>query len=170
MALGVTQSLPVDERHTHSLEYLQATLAYLMGGRVAVKEVFGQLDTGAGNDLERATNLARRMVTNWGMSDKLGPVTLGKIEEHIFLGKEMAQAKNYSESTAEIIDQETKRLIEDAERKVKHILRDNLDNLHALAKALLEREILDSHEVDVIIGRAPADGTEVPKPVVTPEG
>jgi len=170
MALGVTQSLPVDERHTHTLEYLKSTLAYLMGGRVAVQMVFDQLDTGAGNDLERATSLARKMVCNWGMSEKLGPVTLGKTEEHIFLGKEMGQQKNYSESTAEIIDQETKRFIEDAERAVKKILRDNIDKLHALAKALLDREILDSHEVDIIIGRAGGDQAKVTQPVETPEG
>jgi cell division protease FtsH len=169
MALGVTQSLPVDERHTHSRDYLEATLTYLMGGRVAELLVFKQLDTGAGNDLEKATKLARRMVCNWGMSDKVGPVTFGKAEDHIFLGKEMAQTKDFSEATAELIDSEIRRFIEDAETKAKEILEEHLDKLHALAKALLEREILDSREVDEIIGRSSGEEEAVERPVPTPE-
>jgi cell division protease FtsH len=169
MALGVTQSLPVDERHTHSRDYLEATLAYLMGGRVAELIVFNQLDTGAGNDLERATKLARKMVCNWGMSEKVGPVTFGKTEEHIFLGKEMSQAKDYSEATAELIDQEIRVFIEQAEYAARKILKDNLDKLHLLAKALLEREILDSQEVDQIIGRGSSDSEPVEEPVPAPE-
>ena len=169
MALGITQSLPVDERHTHSREYLEATLAMLMGGRVAVLLVFNQLDTGAGNDLDRATKLARKMVCNWGMSEKLGPVTFGKTEDHIFLGKEMAQTKDFSDSTTEIIDQEIKRFIVEAENSARDILRDNLDKLHKLASALLEREILDSAEVDVIIGRTSGDAEPVEEPAPPPE-
>ncbi|MFH1687437.1 MAG: ATP-dependent zinc metalloprotease FtsH [bacterium] len=169
MALGVTQSLPVDERHTHSLEYLESTLAYLMGGRVAELLVFNQLDTGAGNDLDRATSLARKMVCNWGMSEKLGPVTFGKTEEHIFLGKEMSQPKNFSEATAEIIDGEIKVFIEAAESAARSILDKNIDKLHAIAKALLEREILDSAEVDEIIGRASGDTENVVEPHPVPE-
>ncbi len=169
MALGVTQSLPVDERHTHSKEYLETTLAVLMGGRVAELVVFDQLDTGAGNDLERATRLARKMVCNWGMSDKVGPVTFGKTEEHIFLGREIQQHQDYSEATAVVIDNEVRALIEKAEDTARGILADNIDKLHNLAKALLDREIIDSREVDEIIGRASGDVEAKEKPAPTPE-
>jgi len=165
MALGVTQSLPVDERHVHSKEFLEAQLAVFMGGRVAELVVFNQIDTGAGNDLERATKLARKMVCNWGMSEKLGPVTFGRTEEHVFLGREIQKHQDYSESTAVVIDQEVRRFIEEAEDTARRILRDNLDNLHKLAKALLEREIIDSRQVDEIIGTTPGD----PEPVETPQ-
>jgi cell division protease FtsH len=169
MSLGVTQSLPVDERHTHSKEYLESALAVLMGGRAAELLVFNQLDTGAGNDLERATKLARKMVCNWGMSDKLGPVTFGRTEEHIFLGREMAQQKDYSEATAVLIDEEVKALIEKAENIASDILQKNTDKLHALAKALLEKEIIDGREVDAIIGRSTSDAVPVEAPVPTPK-
>ncbi len=169
LSLGLTQSLPLDERHTHSRDYLETTLAVLMGGRVAELLVFNQLDTGAGNDLERATKLARKMVCNWGMSDKIGPVTFGKTEEHIFLGREMAQQKDYSEASAVIIDEEVRAFIEKAEDTARDILRKNIDKLRKLAEALLEKEIVDSHEVDVIIGRTSGDMEEVESPVPTPE-
>jgi len=169
MALGLTQSLPVDERHTHSRDYLETTLAVLMGGRVAELIVFNQLDTGAGNDLERATKLARKMVCNWGMSEKLGPVTFGKAEEHIFLGRELQQHQDYSEETAVLIDGEVRRFILQAEKTARDILTKNTDKLHALAKTLLEKEIVDSHEVDVIIGRSSGDTEPVEQPVPTPE-
>jgi len=170
MALGITQSLPVDERHTHSKEYLEATLAVLMGGRVAELLVFNQLDTGAGNDLERSTKLARKMVCNWGMSDKIGPVTFGKSEEHIFLGREIQQHKDYSEATAVLIDEEVRKMVDKAEKKARDILEKNIDKLHALAKALLEKEIIDSQEVDRIIGRSSGDVEPVEEPAPTPEG
>ncbi len=169
LSLGVTQSLPVDERHTHSKEYLEATLAVLMGGRVAELLVYNQLDTGAGNDLERATKLARKMVCNWGMSEKLGPVTFGRTEELIFLGKEMAQQKDYSEATAQQIDQEVTALIKKAEDVARDILQDNLDKLHILAEALLEKEIIDGGEVDKIIGKASGDIEPVKEPTPTPK-
>ncbi|NOY88922.1 MAG: ATP-dependent metallopeptidase FtsH/Yme1/Tma family protein [FCB group bacterium] len=169
MALGLTQSLPVDERHTHSRDYLETTLAVLMGGRVAELIIFNQLDTGAGNDLERATKLARKMVCNWGMSEKLGPVTFGKAEEHIFLGRELQQHQDYSEETAVIIDEEVRYFIMKAEKTARDILTKHTDKLHALAKALLEKEIVDSHEVDVIIGRSSGDMEPTGKPVPTPE-
>ncbi|MCB2230523.1 ATP-dependent zinc metalloprotease FtsH [bacterium] len=168
MALGVTQSLPVDERHTHSKEYLEATLAVMMGGRVAELLVFNQLDTGAGNDLERSTKLARKMVCNWGMSDKLGPVTFGKTDEHIFLGKEMAHAPDYSEATAVVIDQEIRYFVDTAEAKAKEILGSHINQLHALAAALLEREIIDAREVEEIIRTTPGDSEEVEQPSPTP--
>ncbi|MEW5995144.1 MAG: ATP-dependent zinc metalloprotease FtsH, partial [Candidatus Zixiibacteriota bacterium] len=169
MALGVTQSLPVDERHTHSKEYLEATLAVLMGGRTAELLVFDQLDTGAGNDLERATKLARKMVCNWGMSDKVGPVTFGRTEEHIFLGREFAQQKDYSEATAVLIDQEVAVLIRSAEETARGILEKNLDKLHTLAKRLLEKEIIEGSEVDAIIGSGAGDQEPVEKPTRTPK-
>ena len=169
LSLGVTQSLPVDERHTHSKEYLEATLAVLMGGRIAELLVYNQLDTGAGNDLERATKLARKMVCNWGMSEKLGPVTFGRTEELIFLGKEMAQQKNYSEATAQLIDQEVTALIKKAEDVARDILQENLDKLHILAEALLEREIIDGNEVDKIIGKSSGDIEPVKEPTPTPK-
>jgi len=137
---------------------------------VAELIVFNQLDTGAGNDLERATKLARKMVCNWGMSEKLGPVTMGRTDEHIFLGREMAQQKDYSDATSELIDTEIRSIIENAEKHANDILTTNVDNLHKLAKALLEKEIVDSHEVDVIIGRAPGDVEPVASPSPTPEG
>ena len=167
MSLGVTQSLPVDERHTYSRDYLEASLAVFMGGRVAELQVFNQLATGAGNDLERATKLARKMVCNWGMSDVLGPVTFGKTEEHIFLGREIQRPKEFSEATSETIDKEIKKFIENAEKVAADIISKNIDKLHALAAALLEREIIDSKEVDEIIGRSSGDTKKAKEPVTT---
>lgn len=169
MALGVTHSLPVDERHTHSKEYLESVLAMLMGGRVAEILVFNQIDTGAGNDLERATKLAHKMVCNWGMSEKIGPVTFGKSEEHIFLGREIQKHQDFSDATAEMIDSEIKAFVEQAEAKATQIISDNLDKLHALSEALLEKEIIDSHEVDEIIGRSSGSEETKEKPAPTPE-
>jgi len=140
-----------------------------MGGRVAEIIVFNQLTTGAGNDLERSTKLARKMVCNWGMSEKLGPVTFGKTEEHIFLGREIQQHRDFSEATAVLIDGEVKKFIEQAEKTAFEILNKNLDKLHELAKALLEREIIDSREVDEIIGRPPGAPEEIEQPVPTPK-
>jgi cell division protease FtsH len=168
MALGVTQSLPVDERHVHSKEYLEAQLGVFMGGRVAELLVFNQIDTGAGNDLARATKLARKMVCNWGMSDKLGPVTFGRTEEHVFLGRELSRQQDYSESTAVIIDQEIRRFIEQAEHTAETILKEHLEKLHKLAKALLEKEIIDSNEVDQIVGSVPGDTAPVEAPESAP--
>jgi cell division protease FtsH len=168
LALGVTQSLPVDERHVHSKEYLEANLAVFMGGRVAEMLVFDQIDTGAGNDLARSTKLARKMVCNWGMSEELGPVTFGRAQEHIFLGREIQQQRDYSESTAVLIDAEVRKFIEDAERTARNILKGHMDKLHKLAEALLEKEIIDSAEVDEIIGRTPGDKEPAEQPEPTP--
>jgi cell division protease FtsH len=151
MALGLTHFLPIDEKHTHSKEYLEARLVYTMGGRVAEKLVFGRLTTGAGNDLERSTALARKMVCEWGMSDKLGPMTFGKKQEEIFLGREISQHRDYSEQTAELIDAEVKRIISESEEKATKLLSDNIDKLHDIAKALLEREILDAVEIEQLL-------------------
>lgn len=150
-ALGITTSLPIDEKHTYSKLYCEALLAKMMGGRVAELIVFNELSTGAGNDIEQATNLARKMVCEWGMSEKLGPLTFGKKEEEIFLGREIAQHRDYSELTAQIIDQEVKAFVLAAQTRAEKIVRDNHENLVRLAEALLEREILDSEEIDALM-------------------
>jgi cell division protease FtsH len=150
-ALGVTYSLPIDERHNYSKEYLEILLTHLLGGRVAEKLVMNELTTGAGNDIERATDLARKMVCEWGMSEKLGPITFGKKEEEIFLGREIAQHRDFSENTAQEIDAEVRRIISEAEKKVQKLLSNNIDKLHLLAEALLEREILDGEEIDLVL-------------------
>lgn len=150
-ALGVTTYLPVDEKHTYSKQYLEAMIAYAMGGRAAEKLIFNELTTGAGNDIERATQLARKMVCEWGMSDKLGPLTFGKKEEEIFLGREIAQHRDYSEQTAIIIDEEVKKVVNNAMARADTILKDNIEILHRLSMALLEREILDGDEIDKVI-------------------
>jgi cell division protease FtsH len=151
LALGVTSFLPIEEKHTYSKEYLETKLIYLMGGRAAEKLVFDQLTTGAGNDIERATELARKMVCSWGMSEKMGPLTFGKKQEEIFLGREIAQHRDYSEKTAQYIDEEVRGIVERAYNQAEEILQGNLDKLHYLATALLEHEILDSEEIDIIL-------------------
>ncbi|GAB4380672.1 MAG: ATP-dependent zinc metalloprotease FtsH [Calditrichia bacterium] len=150
-ALGVTSYLPLDERHNYSRQYCETLLCHLLGGRVAEKLVMNQLTTGAGNDIERATELARKMVCEWGMSERLGPITFGKKDEEIFLGREIARHRDYSERTAQEIDEEVRKIITETEKKVEELLRKNLDKLHALAAALLEREILDGHQIDLIL-------------------
>jgi cell division protease FtsH len=150
-ALGVTTYLPIDEKHTYSKEYLEAMIAYAMGGRAAEKIVFNQLTTGAGNDIERSTALARKMVCEWGMSEKLGPVTFGKKEEEIFLGREISQHRDYSEETAIQIDTEVKKIVDKAMETAMRILSENTELMNRLAEALLEREILDGDEIDRII-------------------
>ncbi|MFZ5450253.1 MAG: ATP-dependent zinc metalloprotease FtsH [Thermodesulfobacteriota bacterium] len=150
-ALGLTQQLPIDERHTYPKDYLVATLTVLLGGRAAEELVFQQFTTGAGNDLERATDLARKMVCNWGMSEELGPVTFGKREEHIFLGREFAQAKDFSEETARLIDGAIKNLVLSAANHAMELLRTHRATLQALAQALLAKETLDTAEIDKIM-------------------
>lgn len=150
-ALGVTTYLPIDEKHTYSKEYLEAMIAYAMGGRAAEKIIFNQLTTGAGNDIERATALARKMVCEWGMSEKLGPLTFGKKEEEIFLGREISQHRDYSENTAIIIDDEVRKIVNRGMERAMTVLNENMDILHRLSAALLEREILDSDEIDKIM-------------------
>ncbi len=149
-ALGLTQLLPVDDRHTYSREYLLANLDHLMGGRAAEELVTGQLTTGAGNDIERATDLARKMVCSWGMSD-LGPLTFGQKEEQIFLGRELATHRDYSEQTAQSIDDEVYRFVSEAYRRAKSILEENIDGLHRVAQALLEVETLEAEEVQALV-------------------
>ena len=150
-ALGLTQQLPIDEKHTYPKDFLMKNLVIFLGGRVAEELVLKQLTTGAGNDLERATELARKMVCEWGMSDELGPLTFGKKEEQIFLGREIAQHRDYSEETARKIDLEVKKLILESYEKAKNILAENLEVLHRLAQSLLEKESLDGDTIDRLI-------------------
>ncbi|MBA4417939.1 MAG: cell division protein FtsH [Syntrophus sp. (in: bacteria)] len=150
-ALGITQQLPIDERHTYSKSYLLDNITILLGGRVAEELVLNHKTTGAGNDIERATEIARKMVCEWGMSDKLGPLNYGKKEEHIFLGREIAQHRDFSETTAQGIDEELKKIVTDCFDRAKEILYTNMDALHAIAKSLLEKEVLDGPEIEAII-------------------
>jgi cell division protease FtsH len=150
-ALGLTTYLPIDEKHTYSKAYLEAMITYALGGRAAEKIIFGELTTGAGNDIERATDLARKMVCEWGMSEKLGPLSYGQRDEEIFLGRQITRHKNYSEGTASAIDNEIKKIVTTSMKRSEKILNANLDVLHRLAAALLEREILDSSEIDAVI-------------------
>jgi cell division protease FtsH len=151
MALGLTQQVPLDDRHTYSREYLLGDLAVFFGGRAAEELVLGSITTGAGNDIERATELARKMVCEWGMSEKLGPMTFGKKDEEIFLGRDFTQRTDYSETTAVQIDTEVRRLLMDAYERAKLLLRRNVAALHRVAEALLERESLDGAEIDEIV-------------------
>ncbi|KAF0143908.1 MAG: cell division protease FtsH [Nitrospirae bacterium] len=150
-ALGVTQQLPIDDKYTYSKDYLLQTLAVFLGGRAAEELALKHMTTGAGNDLERATDLARRMVTEWGMSEKLGPLTFGKKEEQVFLGRDIAKHKDYSEKTAEDIDEEVKRIVIEAYERAKTLLANNFDTLDVFAKTLLEKETMDAVEIDAMI-------------------
>jgi len=151
MALGLTQQLPIDEKHTYPKEYLLNNLAILFGGRVAEELVLKSMTTGAGNDIERATDLARKMVCEWGMSEKLGPMTFGKKEGEIFLGRDFTQQVDYSESTAVEIDAEVRRIIQASYQRAKDLLHTNLQLLHRLAERLLEKESLDGAEIDALV-------------------
>jgi cell division protease FtsH len=164
MALGVTMQLPIDDRHNYYRNYLETEIAILMGGRLAEEIFLSQMSTGAGNDIERATELARKMVCEWGMSD-LGPLTFGKKEEQIFLGREIAQHRDYSEATAVKIDEEVRRLVGQGYNTAKQVLSQNQDLLVKIANALIEREVLDANEIKMII-----DGKELPKLTPPPKG
>ncbi len=150
-ALGVTSYLPVDEKHTYSKEYLEAMITYALGGRAAEKLVFNHYTTGAGNDIEKATKIARKMICEWGMSDKLGPINYGVKEEEIFLGREISRPRDYSEQTAIEIDAEVKNVVNSCMDRAEQILKDNIDMLHLLSKELLDREILDAEEIDKLM-------------------
>ncbi|MCX8056722.1 MAG: ATP-dependent zinc metalloprotease FtsH, partial [Ignavibacteria bacterium] len=150
-ALGVTTFLPIDEKHSYSKSYLLAMMTYALGGRAAELIVFNELTTGAGNDIERVTQIARKMVCEWGMSEKLGPIAYGSREEELFLGREITRHQEISEKTAQLIDEEVQNIVNSCMNRAEKILRDNIDTLHRLAKNLLEREILDNEEIDIII-------------------
>ena len=176
-ALGLTQYLPLSEKHTYPRDYLIANLSTLLGGRAAEEIVFNQMTTGAGNDIERATELARKMVCEWGMSDEMGPMTFGKKEEQIFLGREIAQHRDYSEETARRIDAEIKRLVTEAHNRALDLLNRYLDTLHMVAKTLLEKETLDAREMNELVAEAvtaetgvPPEAQEAQHPAVEGEG
>ncbi len=152
-ALGLTQQLPVDEKHTYASSFLQNNLCILLSGRVAEELIFGEITTGSGNDIERCTQLARKMVCEWGMSKEMGPLSYGKKEEQIFLGREIAQHRDYSESTAVKIDDEVKRIVLKANEKVHQLLSENIAILKSIAQALLEKETLCLEDIEIIMGR-----------------
>jgi len=156
MALGVTLQLPTADRYSYDRDHLLNNIAILLGGRAAEEIALKHMTTGAGNDLERATLLARKMVTEWGMSDKLGPLTYGKKEEQIFLGREIAQHRDYSEHTAVEIDEEVKRIVVQNYERAKKLITDRRDTLDTLTRALLEKETLDGPEIEAIVNGQPA--------------
>ncbi len=151
MALGVTQLLPEEDKYNLNQEFAENEIAYMMGGRAAEELVFDTKTTGAGNDLERATELAHKMVCDWGMSEKLGPLSYGSKDEQVFLGRDFTTQKNYSEKTAQEIDQEIRRIVVSNYERAKEIIKNHMDKLHKLAEALLEYEALDGYEVQQII-------------------
>jgi len=157
MALGVTMQVPIDDRHSYSRDFILDTLTIRYGGRAAEELIIGHVTTGASDDIEKATEWARRMVCEWGMSDKLGPMTFGKKEGEVFLGRDFNQTQDYSDVTAVEIDTEVRRIIVESNERAKNLLRSEIDALHAIAAALLEREVLDGAEIDVILAahRAP---------------
>ena len=150
-ALGITQQLPIDEKHTYPKDYLLNNIAVMMGGRVAEELVLNSQTTGAGNDIERSTEIARKMVCEWGMSEHLGPLTFGKKEEQIFLGREFAQHRDYSEDTARLIDNEIRGIVTRCYERAKDIIQTNMAILHKLANTLLEKEVLDGNQIEAII-------------------
>jgi cell division protease FtsH len=162
MALGLTMQLPTDDKHSYTKAHLEGMLAVLMGGRTAEEMFLGHITTGAGNDIERATDIARNMVCEWGMSE-LGPLAFGKKEEAIFLGREIAQHRDFSEATAVDIDKEVKRIVNIAYESAKSIQNNNRDILERIAQGLLEREVLDAIEVRLLI-----EGKPLPEKVRTP--
>ena len=156
-ALGLTQQLPEDEKHTYPKKYLLNNIAILLGGRAAEELILKDFTTGAGNDIERATNLARKMVCEWGMSETMGPLAYGKKEEQIFLGREFATHKDYSEDTAKRIDQEVTKLVSSSYERAKQLLIDHMDLLNKIASELLEKEVLNTAELDAIVGVSSED-------------
>ena len=168
MALGLTMQLPIDDKHTYTKTYLEGTLVVLMGGRCAEEIFLGHITTGAGNDIERATEIARKMVCDWGMS-ALGPLAFGKKEEAIFLGREIAQHRDYSEDTAIHIDQEVRRIVTAGYENAHSILENNREVLERIAQALLEREVLDAAELKLILENKPLPEKVRPTPPSPPQ-
>jgi len=151
MALGLTMQVPADERHSWSREFCISRLEMMFGGRAAEELVLGHTTTGARDDIEKATDLARRMVCEYGMSEKLGPITLGKKEEQIFLGRDFTQMQDYSDSTAVEIDDEIRRILNESYQRAKSLLAENIDLLHVMAEQLLEKEVLDGAQIEEIL-------------------
>jgi len=164
MALGVTQQLPVDDRHNYSLDYLNDQIAILLGGRIAEQLTNGDITTGAGNDLERATELARKMVCEWGMSEEMGPIVFGKKEEQIFLGRDISQNQDYSEYSALKIDREVKGIVTGNYDRAREALTAHKSELEQIAEELLIREVLDADQV-----RRIAKGLRLEAPAPTPD-
>ena len=172
-ALGVTMQLPQEDKYSHTKEYLDATITVMMGGRIAEEKFLGHMTTGAGNDIERATDLARKMVCEWGMSE-LGPLTFGRPEQEIFLGRDFGRTQDYSQETANQIDAEVKRIVTSAYDRAKKLIEDNQKAMHRIARTLLEKEVLDGDEVLQII--ADESGLDIaklrksgpPKPPIMP--
>ncbi len=175
-ALGVTMQLPSEDKYSHTKEYLDATITVMMGGRIAEEKFLGHMTTGAGNDIEKATELARRMVCEWGMSE-LGPLTFGKTEGEVFLGRDFGHNQDYSEATANLIDAEVRRIVTSAYDAAKKIIGANEKAMHRLARTLLEKEVLDgedvlqilAEEMGVDIAKLRKSGPPKP-PIVTPPG
>src|SRR5687767_12418123 len=157
MALGVTQQLPTEEKHNYTRQQLESRIAVCMGGRIAEDITFGEISTGAQNDIEQATEMARKMVCEWGMSDALGPLTYGKKEEAIFLGKEFNRHQDYSEATALKIDAEIKRIVTEQYDRAAKTLTDKRQILVRVAEALLEHEVLDGEQLNQIIAGRPVE-------------
>jgi len=168
MALGVTQQLPVDDKHNYSRDYLNDQIAILLGGRLAEELTNGNITTGAGNDLDRATDMARRMVCEWGMSESIGPLTYGKKEEQVFLGRDFAQSQDYSEGTAVRTDQETKRIVTHNHDRARDVLGSIRDELVRIAEELLVRGVLDADQVTRLAKGLPIDPAPGPAPGSSP--
>jgi cell division protease FtsH len=152
--MGMTMQLPIDDKHSYSKDFLYNTLSILFGGRVAEELIFKSVTTGAGNDIERATELARKMVCEWGMSENLGPLTFGKKEEEVFLGRDFGSKRDFSDQIALEIDKEVKRFVVEAYERTTRMLTENIHALRAIAEALLEKEVLDGIEVDQIVQKS----------------
>jgi cell division protease FtsH len=170
-ALGLTQQLPLEDRLNLSREAANDQIAVAMGGRVVEELVFGQITTGASNDIQMATDLAHKMVCEWGMSEKIGPLHFGRNEEMVFLGRDFAEHKEYSEQTAVDIDAEVRRIVTENLERAKQVITGNLDKLNVLAEALLEYETLDGSEIDILFAGGKLDRTRaVPLPVAGKDG
>ena len=175
-ALGATQQLPIDDRHTQSKKYVEGMIAVMMGGRCAEELIFNEPTTGAQNDIQRASELARKMVCDWGMSSKMGPMSFGQHDQEVFLGRDFLRQKEYSEETARQIDAEVSRIVNEQYLRAQKVLQENVGKLHQLAKALLEFESLDSNQVEQVLRgekleptvRGPRGGQPPPEPAVEP--
>ncbi len=160
-ALGVTMQLPEEDRHGYSRNYLRNNLVVLLGGRVAEELVLDDITTGASNDIERVTRMARKMVCEWGMSESIGTLSIGETGEEVFIGREWVQNKNFSEETARLVDAEVKRIVEEAHTRCRKLLEENADALHRIANALLERETITGDDLDLLMDDKPLPPLEV---------
>jgi cell division protease FtsH len=151
MALGVTTTLPTDERYTVTKDAWLSQIVFCFGGRAAEEIIFGHVTTGASNDIKKATDIAKRMICEFGMSERLGPVAFGRNDEQIFLGRDFSQVKDYSERTAQEIDEEVKRLVSEGYERAKSLLHEHTEVLHSIAERLLEKEAIDGAEIDEIM-------------------